>query len=243
MKSDSYGRTVFANLWSGPPRWHPVIDGYILLYDHGNALRLGAHAEVPIMTGNNPNENDGVASNVSESKNLWTEVFQKYFSEFFSLYPAKSAAQAKENSDAVLWKEWLRLVFETGPGCDAKEAQGQMASVTSLTPLLQRKSLVVLTPVHQTNNIAYSDNSTVSWNESDYKVESVMSSCWAKFTRTDNPNSDGLTYWSPSSDNKTAMHLGKYFGAVPIAKSAERISFLRRWMSLLHEYWTRRCRC
>lgn len=86
------------------------------------------------------------------------------------------------------------------------------------------------------NNIPYSDYSTVSWNESDYKIESVMSSYWANFIKTGNPNGDGLIHWSPSSDNKTAMHLGQGFGSVLIAKSAERISFLRRWMSHLHEY-------
>ncbi|CAG8145253.1 unnamed protein product [Penicillium olsonii] len=239
MESDYYDGTVFSDLWSGPPRWRPVIDGYVLPYGYGEALRLGAHADVPIMTGNNLNENDGGASTVSEYKTLWTTVFQNYSSDFFSLYPAKSAAQAKENSDAVLldmaqigtW-DWARMwrtggaksnvfryFFDTAPAENESGGAYHGAELWFVT-----------------NNIPYSDYSSVSWNESDYKIESVMSSYWANFIKTGNPNGDGLTYWSPSSDNKTAMHLGQGFGAVPIAKSAERISFLRRWMSHLHEY-------
>ncbi|KAJ5703935.1 CAZyme family CE10 [Penicillium malachiteum] len=63
-----------------------------------------------------------------------------------------------------------------------------------------------------------------------------MSDYWANFIRTGNPNGDGLAHFPASSGNKSAMWLGEYVGAGPITVSEERISFLRRWMSHLHEY-------
>lgn len=57
-ESDYYDGTPFSSLYSGPPRWRPNIDGYVFRHGYGESLALNAHADVPILTGNNKNEND-----------------------------------------------------------------------------------------------------------------------------------------------------------------------------------------
>ncbi|KAJ5860889.1 uncharacterized protein N7529_008199 [Penicillium soppii] len=227
VEDDYFDGTAFSDLWSGPP---PLAS---------QSLNLGAHADVPIMTGNNKNENDGGASTVSDYKTLWTKVFGNYSSEFFSLYPAKTDTQASDNSNAVLldmarvgtWEwaaEWAAggaksdvfvYYFTKAPAEDEEGGAYHGAEIW-----------------YAFNNIPYSDYSNVTWNVTDYKIESVMSEYWANFIRTGNPNGDGLVHFPASSSNYSAMHLGKSFGAVPIAASKKRIGFLRRWMSTLHQY-------
>lgn len=233
--------TVLPSLTFGldPPRWRPVIDGYVFRHGYGKSLDLGAHADVPILTGNNKDENGGGASNVSEYKTLWTEVFRNYSSNFFSLYPATTDTQASDNSGAVLldmarvgtW-EWASEWAAGGAKSDVFVYYFTKAPAENEAGGAYHGAEIW----YAFNNIPYSDNSNVTWNATDYKIESVISEYWANFIRTGNPNGGNLTYFPPSSDNKTAMHLGETFGVVPIAESKERVSFLRRWMSHLHKY-------
>ncbi|KAJ5903901.1 Carboxylic ester hydrolase [Penicillium tannophilum] len=59
----------------------------------------------------------------------------------------------------------------------------------------------------------------------------------ANFIRTGDPNGGSLPYFPPSTAaNKTTIWLGEWCGASIISGSTERFSFLRKWMSHLHEY-------
>ncbi|KAJ5298096.1 Carboxylesterase type B [Penicillium antarcticum] len=181
------------------------------------------------MTGNNKNENDGGASTVSDYKTLWIKS-----SGFFSLYPAKTDTQASDNSDAVLldiarvgtW-DWASEWAASGAKSDVFVYYFTKAPAENEEGGAYHGAEIC---------IPYSDYSNVTWNDTDYKIESVISAYWANFIRTGNPNGDGLIQFPPSSSIYSAMHLGESFGAVPIAASKKRISFLRRWMSTLHQY-------
>lgn len=239
MEDDYYDGTAFVNLWSGPPRWRPNIDGYVFRHGYGKSLELNAHNDVPIMTGNNKDENNGGASTTSEYKSLWTEVFQNYSSEFFSLYPADTDTAVGDQSDEVLrdmarigtW-EWAAEWAAGGAKSDVFVYYFTKAPAEDESGGAYHGAELWYT----FNNIPYSDYSNVTWNATDYKIESVISNYWANFIRTGNPNGGDLPYFPPSSNNKSAMWLGEYVGVGPIAQSKERISFLRRWMSHLHEY-------
>ncbi|KAJ5260590.1 hypothetical protein N7478_012195 [Penicillium angulare] len=240
MEDDFYYGTVFADLWSGPPRWRPVIDGYVFRHGYGKSLSLNAHSDVPILTGNNKDENGGSVSNVSEYKSLFTEVFQNYSSEFFSLYPADNDTAASDMSTEVL-RDMARVgTWEWAADWAAGGAKNDVFVYYFTKAPAEDESGGAYHGAelwYTFNNIPYSDYSNVTWNTTDYKIEQTMSDYWVNFIRTGNPNGEGLTYFPPSTAaNKTAMWLGEWNGAGPIAASKERVSFLRRWMSHLHEY-------
>ncbi|KAL2825328.1 Carboxylesterase [Aspergillus cavernicola] len=240
MEDDYYDGTAFVNLFSGPPRWRPVIDGYVFRHGYGKSLELNAHADVPILTGNNKDESGGGPSTISEYKTIWTEVFGNYSSQFFNLYPAENDTAAEDNSNTIsrdmarvgTW-EWAAEWASGGAKSDVfvyyftkAPAEGQSGGAYHGAELW-----------YAFNNIPYSDYSDVTWNATDYEIESVISDYWANFIRTGNPNGGDLPYFQPSTaDNKAAMWMGEWFGSGPIAQSEERISFLQRWMSGLHEY-------
>ncbi|KAJ5613927.1 Carboxylesterase type B [Penicillium herquei] len=240
-ESDYYEGTSFSDLWEGPPRWRPNLDGYVFVHGYGESLKLNAHSDVPIMTGNNKDENNlqGGVSTTTEYKSVWSEVFRGNATEFFSLYPATTDTEAVDQSNEVLrdmarvgtW-EWAADWAIGGAKNDVFVYYFTKAPAEDESGGAYHGSELWYT----FNNIPYSDYSNVTWNASDYHLESVISNYWANFIRTGNPNGDGLAHFPAQSGNKSAMWLGEYVGAGPIAASEERISFLRRWMSHLHEY-------
>lgn len=61
-----FENTQFENLTSAfmePPMWRPNLDGYVFPHTYGKALRLNAHSDIPILTGNK--DESGVSSDTS----------------------------------------------------------------------------------------------------------------------------------------------------------------------------------
>jgi para-nitrobenzyl esterase len=67
------------------------------------------------------------------------------------------------------------------------------------------------------------------WTDEDRKIGDAMSSYWANYARTGNPNGPGLAPW-PAWDGKTeqVMELGDRFQAIPLADPAK-VSFWKRF--------------
>ncbi|KAL3436992.1 carboxylesterase [Aspergillus tetrazonus] len=241
-ESDYYDGTPFSSLYSGPPRWRPNIDGYVFRHGYGESLALNAHADVPILTGNNKNENDiqGGPATVSEYKSFWTTVFQNYSSEFFSLYPATTDSEASSLSNQVLLDIARIGTWEWATEWAAGGAKSNVYTYFFTKAPAEDESMGVYHGAelwYTFNNIPYSDYSAVTWNTTDYEIEAVISNYWANFIRSGNPNGDGLPHFpSSTAASFSTMWLGEWSGAGPIAQSEARVSFVRKWMSHLHEY-------
>jgi para-nitrobenzyl esterase len=70
-----------------------------------------------------------------------------------------------------------------------------------------------------------------SFTEADHKVADTMSSYWANFMKTGNPNAPGLPNW-PAADpkNPSVMELGEHFAPMPIA-TAEHLALWKKFFA------------
>lgn len=238
--------TAFENVtqaYMDPPLWRPVIDGYVLTHGYGEALRLNDHADIPILTGNNKDENGASPStdlDVSTYKTTFSQMFQNYSSQFLSLYPADNDTQASNNSN-----DFFRDISRVGTWQWALDwaAGGAKSNVYTYhwttAPAENRESGAYHGAElwYTFNNIPYASYSNVTWTSTDYQIASVASEYWANFIRTGNPNGGNLTYFPPTTNaSEQTMWLGDSWGAGYLTQSEERFNFIQSWTSTLHEY-------
>lgn len=246
----TFDGTIYQNLssaFANPPLWRPVIDGYVLPYNYGESLRLGAHLDVPIMTGNNKDESGAApntAATVADYIADFSTMFQNRSSEFLKLWPAgnsSSIASAQMNSffrdlsrvSTWIWgNEWaaggaksnVYVYYWTHAPAENRAEGAYHGSELWYT----------------FNNIPYADYSNVTWTAEDYTIEEKMAQYWVNFISTGNPNGDGssnLTYFPPStSDKKEVMWLGNSWGPSYLTEGEGRLQFIVDWLSGLYEW-------
>ncbi|GAQ47629.1 hypothetical protein AtubIFM54640_010221 [Aspergillus tubingensis] len=237
--------TQFANasaFFMEPPMWRPNIDGYVFPYDYTQSLLLNAHADVPILTGNNKDESGAETDpglTASTYNTLYQEVFQNFSEEFFKLYPGDSTSQANNNSNA-LYRDMSRIgtwqwALDWAKG-GAKSPVYTYYFTRSPAENRDEGAYHGSELWYTFNNIPYSDYSNVTWYPYDYVVEEHMSNYWANFIRTGNPNGDGLPHFPPSTESEQTMWLGDSWGAGPISDSEERIEFIKSWFATMPEW-------
>ena len=236
-----------------PPLLRPVVDGWVIPLDYSQTYEKGTQNNVEFLAGNNLDETGGVPETAfaflrsadgaevrpgSPHPNVTLKdyvsaakrKFGSMAAEFFKLYPASTDDEAaRASNDAArdnsrvstyLWgTEWTRhsklpvyTYFWThrppGPGHDRRGAYhgSEITYVFGNVPL-----------------------SGGPWADEDRRIANIMSSYWANYVATGNPNGPGLPMW-PAYDPKspTVMELGETFRAIPVA-APEKLDFWRRF--------------
>ena len=67
--------------------------------------------------------------------------------------------------------------------------------------------------------------------EDDRKIAAMMSSYWANFAATGNPNGKGLPEWPAVNDKRQVMEVGDKTQPIPLAASPEKISFFENYLT------------
>lgn len=240
--------TQFANMsafFMEPPEWRPVIDGYVLPHTYGEALRLGAHADVPILTGNNADESGASTDEgftVATYKEDWREVFgTKLFKWFLQAYPVANATQANDRANE-LFRDMSRV--GTWQWANVWAAGGAQSNVytyywTHVPPVNGDQGAYHGSELwYVFNNIPYSaEYASANWTATDLAIEKTMNKYWANFIRSGDPNGDGLVHFPPSTNGSyQTMWLGNSWGVGPISESKERVAFIEKWYSTLKEW-------
>lgn len=62
-----------------------------------------------------------------------------------------------------------------------------------------------------------------------------MNGYWVNFTKTGNPNGDGLTQWDATSVDPVVQQVGDGWGPIPVA-SANKLALFEAWFDALRYF-------
>jgi len=228
------GNNANEDIYGKPPMFRPVLDGWVVPKTYEEALATGAHSDVPIISGNNLDESGAVPHPNVKLADFATAVKAKFgvmADEFFKLYPASTDDEAGQASNASARdaSKVSTLVWAT----DWKKGARSPAYVYYWThappgPDHDRRGAYHESEINYIFNNLYATDKP--WTDEDRKIADMMSSYWANFAATGNPNGQGLPAWAPADPKSaTVMELGDHFGPIPAADAAH-LDFNERFM-------------
>lgn len=253
---------VYTGSSARPPLFRPVIDGWVVPRNYIQTFGRSTHNRVTFVAGNNLDEGGAVpetaftmlrSSDVprpeitpgSPNPNVMLKdylsaanrKFGPMTGEFLKLYPASTDEEAARANNAAirdnsrvstsLWAtEWRRVnktpvytYFWTHapPGPDHDRRGAYHGSEIN----------------YVFNNLYATDK---PWTDEDRKIADIMSSYWAHYAATGNPNGQGLPHW-PAFDPRApqVMELGDHFGPIAVADEVK-VNFWRRFFQA-QEAW------
>lgn len=213
-----------------PLIFKPVLDYYVIPKTYLQTLIDGPANDVPTITGNTKDESGAATTTNFSVAAYTTDCTLKYGNlsdTYFQLYPSDNNATTADRSwnaaardtsligdwaFAIDWKKSASSPFYTYYWDHAPPGQDQGA-------FHQSEIMYVL-------NALYANDNTYPFTWYDFYVGEIMSSYWANFAKTGNPNLGGsgkynLTYWAPNNGSQTVMHVGDGFGQTPIAAPSQ----------------------
>lgn len=221
-------------------RFASVIDGYVFTASARDVYEQDKQNDVPVLTGINKNDNNGPVPHPDITAAAFQELAEKRYgdaaAEFLKLYPASTDDEAKASlthstwdynrTGTYFWSEWRAKTAKTKvftyfwdhalPGPDV-ELYG--AFHTSEVPYVL-------------NSLSMSDR---PFTDADWKIADTMSSYWANFIKTGDPNSPGLAHWPSTSEQPgMTMEIGDKYQPIPVAGSKEKQAFFEQYYSKPH---------
>src|SRR5580698_8553241 len=217
-------------------RFAPIVDGYLLPAPVREIFAQGKQNDVVTLTGANTGELAGFAPPPGPvtPESFIKHAQQRYGAEadeFLKLYPARTSEEAelalnqslrdqalvsmylwaRERSKTAKTKVYEYLWDHALPGPDA----GRFGAFhTSEVPY-------VLDTLYMSDR---------PFTDADRKIAVMMSSYWANFAATADPNGKGLAPWAAINENPEVMEVGDRTGPTPAAGSPAKFRFFETFL-------------
>ena len=234
-----------------PPLFRPVVDGWVIPFDYSQTYQQGTQNPVEFLAGNNLDETGAVPETAFVALRAHNEARPGAPHPNVTLNDYVSAARRKFGSMAA---EFLRLYPATTDdeaaraNNDAAHDNSRVSTYLWGTEWTQHATLPVYTyfwthrppgPSHDLRGAYHGSEITYvfgnvpadggPWTDEDRRIANIMSSYWANYVATGNPNGPGLPAWSAyDPKSPTVMELGEDFRPIPVA-SPEKLDFWRRF--------------
>lgn len=202
-----------------PVRFSTITDGYFQTDDMLKIFAAGKHNDTPFMTGMNAGE---------------TRYGGDREKEFMALYPSttpeeKAAVEKTAGQEQSRLNTWLWLKYRA----KYSKTNGYEYFFDRAIPWPEHPEFGAFHTAevpYVFNNMKMMKSHTME--KADTIVADVISSYWANFVKTGDPNGPGLPLWAPFDSTKhEVMRLGENPGMIPIAGSEEKFEFLKRQLT------------
>ena len=215
-------------------RFGVVVDGYVQPAPAGQMFAEGKQNDVPTLTGCNMHEGGAVPHPETTAEAFQRQVRQRYGAmadAFLARYPAATDEQARASLNESSWdaerasmyfwavnrgktaktKAYTYFWDHTLPGPDADKYG---AFHTSEVPYVM-------------NSLAMSPR---PFTDADRKIADMMSSYWANFITTGDPNGKGLPHWPAVADGQT-MELGDKCAVIPVTGDKDKLALFEKFFA------------
>jgi para-nitrobenzyl esterase len=187
-----------------------IVDGWMVPEDQSLTFAKGKQNDVDVLVGSNQDEGTffgGPPVSADTAKNRARQTYADLADDFLKLYPADTDAETAASGlmrsrDETGWhmRTWAQLQAKRG-------RKAYLYYFTHVPPGSGARGAT------HTAELPYMFNNTPangSWTDLDHKLADTMSSYWANFIATGDPNGKGLPAWQPysSKNDSQAMVLG-----------------------------------
>ena len=218
-------------------RFAPIVDGDVLPAAIRDVVAQGKQNDVPTLTGANVGELGGLMGSQGA---VTAEAFvkrarQQYGAmadEFLQLFSVASdeqapAAQARSSRELALVSMylWARERARTA----RTRAYTYLWDHALPGPDAERFGAFHTSEVPYVLNTLYASDRPFT--DTDRRIADMMSSYWANFAATGDPNGKGLPRWDAVGQRAEVMEVGDKTGPVPLAETAAHLAFFEKFLT------------
>ena len=200
--------------------WRPNVDGYLLPEDVRSIFTRGKQSQVPLLAGWNADEGHfqsifaGAAPTAPNFVARAHALFGDQADTFLDLYPAGTDDQAKRSAQDLAGDRYT--AFSTWKWIEMQAATGNSRVFRyefDDAPPPAKDSTTPSRGAYHSAEIEFVfeelSSKPLPWRPGDKKLSRLMSSYWANFAKTGDPNGPGLPHWPAynGQDNYEVMHL------------------------------------
>jgi carboxylesterase type B len=216
------------------PRFGIVVDGYSLPASVPDVFAAGKQNDVPTLTGSNADEGGAVPHPTVSAEAFQNQVRQRFgdlADALLKLYPAPTDEQARTSQNETS-RDQSRVSTYLWAIARSQTAKTK-AYIYYFTHPLPGPDVEVFGAFH-TSEVPYVLNtlrmSDRPFTEADRMLADRLSSYWANFATTGDPNGKGLPVWpAVSPDAPVTMELGHLFKPIPVAGDAAKLELFTRF--------------